>query len=65
MVGYCFGGVLALLYAAGHPGPHLRNLVTMATPVDMGLMGPMTTMTAEGRIDPEDLRIALDRLRAG
>src|SRR3954470_8102621 len=34
MNGYCFGGVLALLYAAGHPSPQLRNLITMATPFD-------------------------------
>jgi len=52
MLGYCFGGVLAVLYAAGHMGPQLRNLVTMATPVDNTKMGPMSTMTAEGRIDP-------------
>jgi polyhydroxyalkanoate synthase len=55
MVGYCFGGVLALLHAAGHPGPQLKNLIVMATPVDMSVMGPMSTLTAEGRIDPEDL----------
>jgi polyhydroxyalkanoate synthase len=55
MNGYCFGGILALLYAAGHPGPQLRNLITMATPVDQTHMGPMYTMTADGRIDPESL----------
>jgi len=54
MNGYCFGGVLALLHAAAHPEP-LRNLITMATPVDTTAMGPMNTMTAEGRIDPETL----------
>jgi polyhydroxyalkanoate synthase len=54
MNGYCFGGVLALLHVAAHPGP-IRNLITMATPVDTSAMGPMTTMTAEGRIDPETL----------
>ena len=55
MDGYCFGGVLALLHAAAHMGPQLRNLVAMATPVDMRHMGPMSTMTADGRIDPESL----------
>jgi polyhydroxyalkanoate synthase len=55
MFGYCFGGVLALLYAAGHQGPHLRNLLVAATPVDNSVMGPMSTITAEGRIDPESL----------
>jgi polyhydroxyalkanoate synthase len=54
MNGYCFGGVLALLHVAAHPGP-IRNLITMATPVDTSAMGPMNTMTAEGRIDPATL----------
>jgi len=54
MNGYCFGGVLALLHAAAHPGP-IRNLITMATPIDTTAMGPMSSMTAEGRIDPETL----------
>ncbi len=54
MNGYCFGGVLALLHAAAHPEP-IGNLITMATPVDTTAMGPMNTMTAAGRIDPETL----------
>jgi polyhydroxyalkanoate synthase len=54
MNGYCFGGVLALLHAAAHPEP-IRNLITMATPLDTSAMGPMMAMTAEGRIDPETL----------
>ena len=36
--GYCFGGVLALLYAARHPEDPVRNLVVMATPVDFTQM---------------------------
>jgi polyhydroxyalkanoate synthase len=55
MIGYCFGGVLALLYAAGHPGPQVRNLITMATPVDQRHMGPMASLTADGRLEPETL----------
>jgi polyhydroxyalkanoate synthase len=54
MNGYCFGGVLALLHVAAHPRP-IRNLITMATPIDTSAMGPMTSMTAEGRIDPDTL----------
>lgn len=34
VVGYCFGGVLSLLWAALHPGPPLKNLVTFTTPVN-------------------------------
>src|SRR5579884_4219188 len=39
LFGYCMGGVLALLYAATHPEAPLRNLVTLATPIDFSQMG--------------------------
>ena len=38
IVGYCFGGVLSLLYAALHPGPTIANLATFTTPVDFSKM---------------------------
>lgn len=38
VVGYCFGGVLALLWAALHPAAGLKNLITFTTPVDFGAM---------------------------
>ena len=53
--GYCFGGVLSLLALAGNPHLPVRSLAVMATPVDMGHMGPMSTMLKEGRVEPEDL----------
>lgn len=53
--GYCYGGVLALLYAAGHPGPPIRNLAVMATPIDFTKMGPMAAMVRQGRLEPDDL----------
>jgi hypothetical protein len=34
LLGYCFGGILSLIYAAGHRGPQLRNLISAATPFD-------------------------------
>lgn len=34
VVGYCFGGVLSLLWASLHPGPPLKNLVTFTTPIN-------------------------------
>jgi polyhydroxyalkanoate synthase len=34
MVGYCMGGQLSLMYAALHADGPLKNLVTMATPVN-------------------------------
>jgi polyhydroxyalkanoate synthase len=54
LVGYCLGGVLALLYAAGHDAP-VRNLVLLATPMDMSAMGPMVAALLEGRMDPDQL----------
>jgi polyhydroxyalkanoate synthase len=54
LIGYCLGGVLAFLYANGHDAP-VRNLVTLATPVDFSKMGPMVAALVEGRLDPEEL----------
>ena len=34
VIGYCFGGVLSLLWAGINPGPPLKNLVTFTTPVN-------------------------------
>lgn len=39
MLGYCFGGVLTLLYAATHPDSPARNILSLATPVDFDRMG--------------------------
>lgn len=38
LVGYCFGGVLAVLWAALHPDGPMKNLVTFTTPVDFKAM---------------------------
>ncbi len=38
VIGYCFGGVLSLLWAALHPDDGLANLVTFTTPVDFSKM---------------------------
>jgi polyhydroxyalkanoate synthase subunit PhaC len=54
LVGYCLGGVLALLYAAGHDAP-VRNLALLATPLDNTAMGPMVAALLEGRLEPEEL----------
>jgi polyhydroxyalkanoate synthase len=55
LFGYCFGGVLSLLYLAGHPDAPVRSLAVMATPVDFTEMGPMSSMLRSGHIDPADL----------
>ena len=47
--------MLAALYAAGHDGRAVRNLILMATPIDFDEMGAMVALLREGRLDPEDL----------
>jgi polyhydroxyalkanoate synthase len=69
IVGYCLGGVLGFLYAAGHPAP-VRNLVMLATPVDFSEMGPMVAAVKEGRLDPDHLldetgNVSADALYSG
>lgn len=39
LLGYCMGGVFCLMYVAAHHDTHARNLVCIATPVDMSKMG--------------------------
>ncbi len=51
LFGYCFGGVLSLLYAAHHPDAPLRSLTVVATPVDFRHMGPLADVFAVGGLD--------------
>ncbi len=39
LLGYCMGGLFALSHTAANDDRHVRNLVTIATPVDMHKMG--------------------------
>ena len=55
LMGYCLGGVLAALYAAGHDDAPVHNLILMATPVDFEEMGAMVAMLREGRLSADDL----------
>ena len=55
LAGYCLGGVLAALYAAGHEDAAVRNLILMATPLDFGAMGAMVALLDEGRLTADDL----------
>jgi polyhydroxyalkanoate synthase len=55
LAGYCLGGVMAALYAAGHEDAKVRNLILMATPVDYSEMGAMVALLREGRLDPDEL----------
>ena len=64
LMGYCLGGVLALL-AASHAHPPVRNLVTLTTPCDFSEMGFMSNMFLEGRLDPDDVIDATGLVGAG
>ena len=55
LFGYCFGGLLSLLYMAGHPDAPVSNLAVMATPVDFDHLGPLAGLMKAGRVDPHDL----------
>jgi polyhydroxyalkanoate synthase len=55
LAGYCLGGVIAALYAAGHPEAHVRNLILMATPFDYSQMGAMVGLIRDGRLDPDQM----------
>ncbi|MBV9334392.1 MAG: alpha/beta fold hydrolase, partial [Solirubrobacterales bacterium] len=55
LIGYCFGGILTLLLAAGAPDLPIRNLMVMATPCDYRKMGFMSNMFREHRLEPDDV----------
>jgi polyhydroxyalkanoate synthase subunit PhaC len=55
VLGYCFGGVLSVLTAAGHPEIPIRNLAVMATPIDFGAVEGVITALARGQMEVEDV----------
>ena len=56
VLGYCFGGVLALLYAAHHHrDAPLNSLTVMTTPVDLEQLGPFSNLTTRGALDVDAL----------
>ena len=55
LLGYCFGGVLALLHAAHHPSSPLRSLTVMATPVDFAELGALGAAFKATNLDVESV----------
>ena len=67
LLGYCFGGTLAMLYLAGHSDAPVRNLAMVATPIDftgdikeidgqpIAKRGRIPGLTASPRLRPVDL----------
>ncbi len=49
LLGYCMGGLLSLLYLASSGDDKVKNLVTIASPVDMHQMGFTGTMSRFAR----------------
>ena len=56
LAGYCLGGVLAALYAAGHEAAPVRNLILMATPFDFNEMGAMVGDAPRRSVEPGGAR---------
>jgi polyhydroxyalkanoate synthase len=50
LVGYCMGGLLAMMYLASSKDDKVKNLVTIASPVDMhrmGFAGPLSRVMSK------------------
>ena len=52
--GYCLGGLMALVFAGGHPEIPLRSLSLLATPVDMREMGSIPMLLSQESALPDD-----------
>jgi polyhydroxyalkanoate synthase len=75
LIGYCFGGVLATIYAALNPDGPLKNLVCFTTPIDYSKMALFSQWSnarhfdvdrlvdALGIIPPEMITSGFDMLR--
>jgi polyhydroxyalkanoate synthase len=75
MLGYCMGGIFGLMYGAAFPENGLKNLVTVATPVDFNGMGLIRhwadprwfdvdrIVDSFGNIPPQAVMLSLELLR--
>ncbi len=52
VLGYCFGGLLSLLYASGHTDDPIGSLITLATPIDATQMPRQLRADPGGNFDP-------------
>jgi polyhydroxyalkanoate synthase len=53
VLGYCFGGILATLYAAAHTDDPINSLIGLATPIDVANMPPQLQAGTGRLFDPE------------
>ena len=48
LIGYCMGGLFALMYAATHANHWVHNIVTIGAPLDFSKMGPLAYVAKVG-----------------
>ncbi len=44
MMGWCLGGLLCLMYQGQTQDPHIRNTITVASPIDVSAGGPLAAV---------------------
>src|ERR1700758_1655879 len=54
VIGHCFGGLIAVLWAASTE-QQPPALITLAAPTNWDEVGPLSWLTRQGRIEPEDV----------
>jgi polyhydroxyalkanoate synthase subunit PhaC len=54
VIGHCFGGLIAVLWAASVQSQP-PALITIAAPTNWDELGPLSWLTRQGRIEPEDV----------
>jgi polyhydroxyalkanoate synthase subunit PhaC len=54
VIGHCFGGLIAMLWAASTE-QQPPALITLAAPTNWDEVGPLSWLTRQGRIEPEDV----------
>jgi polyhydroxyalkanoate synthase subunit PhaC len=54
VIGHCFGGLMAVLWAASTE-QQPPALITLAAPTNWDEVGPLSWLTRQGRIEPEDV----------
>jgi polyhydroxyalkanoate synthase len=59
MVGYCMGGIFALLHVATHRDQRIANVVTIGAPVDFARMG---VISAAARLGVLTIDVLMDRI---
>lgn len=78
LMGYCMGGLLSMLYLAWSEDKNVKNLITIASPIDVHHMGPAGVLTRAmrvpagivrkttgfrlDRINPERFHVSAERL---